>query len=46
MAVCCEGKRMTGLVITEKAESFYDEIYIADECTFYEANNKKITVRT
>jgi hypothetical protein len=37
---------MTGPTIMEKAKSFYDELEIADKCTFSEGNNKKLPVRT
>ena len=46
IALCCEGKAMTGPVIIEEVESFCDEMYITDKCTFSEGSNKKISVRT
>jgi hypothetical protein len=41
-----EGKPMTGPMIIEKAESFYDEMKITDKCTHPEGSNKKLPVRT
>jgi hypothetical protein len=34
-AVHSKGKAMTGHIIIEEAESFYDEMKITDKCTFY-----------
>lgn len=34
-AVHCKGKDMTGPMITEEEESFYDEMKITGKCTFY-----------
>jgi hypothetical protein len=31
-----EGKPMTGAMITEKAKSFYDEMRITDNSTFFD----------
>jgi len=46
IGVCCEGKPIFGSEITEKAASFYDEMYITDKCTFSEGSNKTIAIRT
>jgi hypothetical protein len=33
-AMCSEGKPVTGPMITEKANSFYDQIKVTDKCMF------------
>jgi hypothetical protein len=35
-SMCSEGKPMTGPMIIEKAEHFYDEMEIIDKCVFSE----------
>jgi hypothetical protein len=42
MAMHSVGKSMTGQIIIEKGESFYDEVKITDMCTFSEGNNRKL----
>jgi hypothetical protein len=39
VAVWCEDKPVTGPVIIEKAESFYDEMYVTDKCTYSEGRS-------
>jgi len=41
-----EGKLVSGSMITEKANYFYDEIKITGNCIFSEGCNKKRHVRT
>jgi len=41
-----EGKPMVGPVIIGKSKPFYDEMKIADRCTFSEGGDKKLHVRT
>jgi hypothetical protein len=41
-----EEKLVSGSMITEKANYFYDEIEITGNCTFSEGCNKKLHVRT
>jgi hypothetical protein len=41
-----KGKLMTEPVVIEKTESLYDEMKVADKCTFSGGINKKCPVRT
>jgi hypothetical protein len=41
-----EGKLVSGPMIIEKANYFYDEIKITGNCIFSEGCNKKLCVRT
>ena len=45
-AMHSEGKLVTGSTITEKSNSFYDEIKITGKFIFSEGCNKKSPVRT
>jgi hypothetical protein len=42
IALCCEGKPVTGHMIIETAKSFYDEVKITDKCTFSESRLKNL----
>jgi hypothetical protein len=44
--MCSEGKFVTGPMIIEKAECFYDEKKITDKCTSSEGSNKQLPVTT
>jgi hypothetical protein len=44
--LCSEGKSVVGPMIIGKAKYFYDEMKIADRCTFSEGSDKKLHVRT
>ena len=41
-----EGKPVVGPMIIGKPKSFYDEMKIADRCTFSEGSDKNLHVRT
>jgi hypothetical protein len=43
-AMCSKGKPMSGTVIIEKGESFYDETKITDKCTFSEGWLQKLDI--
>jgi hypothetical protein len=44
--MCSEGKPVTGPMMIEKANYFYDETNITDKYTFSVGNSKKLPVRT
>ena len=45
-AMCSEGKPVTEPLIIDKAQSFYAEMKITDNCTCSEGSNKILSVRS
>ena len=44
--MCSEGKPVTEPLIIDKAQSFYAEMKITDNCTCSEGSNKILSVRS